>query len=348
LVAGAAAASGITCSFRRATAGRGVAPRFAATAAILPTAGRTAAGVEIAGDDDSDRLHPTGHVEHVVESALDDAVVIVGGVSVVTGTSVVAGILDAEKLEALVILLTATSHRCKLITPTAIEGGCRTAFLTATKAAASTASLAAALGGAGRATTPGALTAALGRRCRGGATGATAAAFAAPASPSAAAARFSRLTVFCFCGASCVATSGPGCIGSGTIHRSRGLTHAVTRGQRLVFKISSGTSRGDPRLTVAGTTRRFAAIAVSLRTDAALSLAIAAAAATATSSAPTAAAGSRIAVVLPFAERVPAGFPFVGSVRFPYGAGAIESFARFFGQWPFKTVVRFSAGRHSP
>jgi hypothetical protein len=45
-------------------------------------------------------------------------------VTLVTGAAVLAGILDAEKLQALVILLAATSNRGKLIATTAVERRC--------------------------------------------------------------------------------------------------------------------------------------------------------------------------------------------------------------------------------
>jgi hypothetical protein len=83
-------------------------------------------------------------------------------VTLVTGAAVLAGILDAEKLQALVILLAATSNRGKLIATTAVERRCGPALFPSTPAAAAAASWAAPFAGAGRTAACGARAAALG------------------------------------------------------------------------------------------------------------------------------------------------------------------------------------------
>ncbi len=75
------------------------------TAAIasLTAAAATAAASEIARDHDPDRLHPAGHVENGVEPALGQHVVVFSRTGARGG--VTNGLLDAEKLEALVVLV---------------------------------------------------------------------------------------------------------------------------------------------------------------------------------------------------------------------------------------------------
>jgi hypothetical protein len=83
-------------------------------------------------------------------------------VTLVAGASVVASILDAEKLEALVVLLPSTGYGSKLIATTAVERRCRTALFPGTPTAAPAATFAAALCGAARTAARGAFSAASG------------------------------------------------------------------------------------------------------------------------------------------------------------------------------------------
>lgn len=50
--------------------------------------------------------------------------------TLVSATAVMAGVLDAEELQALVILLASACHGRKFITATAIEGGRGTTLVT--------------------------------------------------------------------------------------------------------------------------------------------------------------------------------------------------------------------------
>jgi len=81
--------------------------------------------------------------------------------ALVTGATVVAGILDAEKLQALVVLLASARHGGKFIATPAFERRCRTPLFPSTPTASPAATLAAALGGAARTAARGALAAAL-------------------------------------------------------------------------------------------------------------------------------------------------------------------------------------------
>jgi hypothetical protein len=58
--------------------------------------------------------------------------------AIVAAVAVRAGILDAEELEPLVILLTSSCHRGKFIAATPLERGCRTAIIARAPAAAAT------------------------------------------------------------------------------------------------------------------------------------------------------------------------------------------------------------------
>lgn len=55
--------------------------------------------------------------------------------TLVSATAVMAGVLDAEELQALVILLASACHGGKFITATAIEGGRGTTLVTGGPAA---------------------------------------------------------------------------------------------------------------------------------------------------------------------------------------------------------------------
>jgi hypothetical protein len=79
-------------------------------AAVRPprlVATRPAASVEVAGDHDPDRLHPAGHVAHVVETALGEDLIVFR--TTLAARSLAAGLLDAEEVEPLVILVVAVA-----------------------------------------------------------------------------------------------------------------------------------------------------------------------------------------------------------------------------------------------
>ena len=208
--------------------------------------------------------------------------------TLVAGVAIVAGILDAEKLEALIVLFPSIRHRCKLIATTAIKGRCGTAFLPTAPPIAAATALAATICGTARTPARGALAASFDGRCRG-ATGAAAAAFAPSAPASAATA---RLTIVCFCGARGIAVPGPGCIRSGGVAWSGGLPNPIAGRQRLIFEFSSGITRGTAGWPFGGPSGLLTAVAIGLWADTAdLSFAVTATAATATSTTSPPAAG---------------------------------------------------------
>lgn len=79
-------------------------PRLAAT--IARTAGLTAA-VEISGNDNPDRLDPTGYVPHRVQARFSEQFVVFRRNAVATSMPFGGGcrLLEAEKLEAFIILI---------------------------------------------------------------------------------------------------------------------------------------------------------------------------------------------------------------------------------------------------
>lgn len=107
----------------------------AAAVVIAAVRPRTAAGVEIAGDHDPDRLHPARHVAHGIKAALGDDVVF--GMPLFATWLVVSGILDAEELEPLVVLIVATGYRREVISAAAGEARTRRRAVAVAVAAAS-------------------------------------------------------------------------------------------------------------------------------------------------------------------------------------------------------------------
>jgi hypothetical protein len=83
-----------------------------ATAAIVVVAPRrTVAGVEITGDHEADRLHPTRHIA----DALDENLVVVSPARLSLRRAFPAGVLDAEEIEPLVVFVVAASDRRKIL-----------------------------------------------------------------------------------------------------------------------------------------------------------------------------------------------------------------------------------------
>ena len=82
------------------------------SAAAAFAAAGAAAGVEIARDDDPDRLDPARHVEHRAEAAFDDDVVVLG--VQFAPARLTARLLEAEELETLVVIVTAACDRCEI------------------------------------------------------------------------------------------------------------------------------------------------------------------------------------------------------------------------------------------
>ena len=138
LVAGPATVTAVTATIARVSPARAVAgPR------------RPRTGVEIAGDHDPDRLDPTGHVEHVAQAALGEDLVVLRARTLEPGRPVMAGILEPEKLEPLIVLIATSGDRCELVaTPAGEAGGAAPLFPAPAASAAGTARLGAAgLGG---------------------------------------------------------------------------------------------------------------------------------------------------------------------------------------------------------
>jgi hypothetical protein len=111
----------MSVSAAAATGSRIVAPASVVAAASLVATRRTTAGVEVAGDHDADRLDPAGDVEHGIEPALGEDIVLLAIAA--ASRRFAARILDAQKLEALVVLLEASGDRCKVVPSAA--GECR-------------------------------------------------------------------------------------------------------------------------------------------------------------------------------------------------------------------------------
>jgi hypothetical protein len=193
-------------------------------------------------------------------------------VTIVAAVAVVAGILDAEELQPLVVLLPSPGNRGEFIATAAVEGRGGPAFIAS--ASAASAALPSTVAGTTR---RGSLTATVGRRRR-----ATLAAtpFTTPAPAAAPASRFTGVTVACFRGAGSVATLVAGCVGTAGVDRPGWGPHAITCGQRLVVKVS----------VIAG---GFADRAVRRRADADITFAIAATAAPPAAAAAPSAPSSR-------------------------------------------------------
>jgi hypothetical protein len=82
---------------------------------------RPAPGIEIPGDHNTDRLHPTGDVEHRIQAALGEDLIVFG----VSGTArrVLAGLFDPQEFETLIVLVSATRHWREIIATAAGKGG---------------------------------------------------------------------------------------------------------------------------------------------------------------------------------------------------------------------------------
>jgi hypothetical protein len=74
---------------------------------------RTAPGIEIPRDHDADRLDPAGHVEHGVEAAFGEDLLVLGVSR--AARRVLAGLLDPQEFETLVVLVAAARHRREVI-----------------------------------------------------------------------------------------------------------------------------------------------------------------------------------------------------------------------------------------
>ena len=207
--------------------------------------------------------------------------------------AVLAGILDTEELQALVVLVASASHRGEFVAPTAIERGCRSTLLRRAPAIA-----------------PATPTAALARasRCgafRGdcGATALTTATFATSAAatpPSASGvARLSVVGPGRTRRLAALAAGGvrPAAVGCGP----HGRPHAIPGGQRLVVGIVIGIVIGKSRRFCDCVPRLLAAVTVCLRPGSHVALTVtstppAAAAAAPSSSSPWRPVGIAVAV----------------------------------------------------
>jgi hypothetical protein len=100
-------------------------PRLAAAwtgaSAVVVGAGGAGSRLEVAGDDDADRLDPAGDVEHGIETALGDDVVLFVGGPPLPRRSVLSGLLEPEELEALVVVLVGAGHRREIVAASAAE-----------------------------------------------------------------------------------------------------------------------------------------------------------------------------------------------------------------------------------
>lgn len=76
--------------------------------ASAASAARLGSGSQIAGDHDSDRLHPAGHIKHGAEPALFEDVVAV--VVARTNYPLPSGFLDAKELETFVVFVVAARY----------------------------------------------------------------------------------------------------------------------------------------------------------------------------------------------------------------------------------------------
>jgi hypothetical protein len=155
-------------------------------------------------------------------------------VTIVAAVAVVAGILDAEELQTLVVLLPSPGNRGEFVTTAAVEGRGGPAFIAS--ASAAPAALPSTVAGTTR---RGTLTATVGRRRRA-ALAATpfTTPFTTPTPAAATASRFTGVTVACFRGACSVATLVSGCVGTAGVDRLGRGPHAIAGGQRLVVKVS--------------------------------------------------------------------------------------------------------------
>jgi len=111
----------------------------ASAVVVGPLGTRPAAGIEIAGDDDADRLDPAGHVANGVETALLEDVILLD-VPGLAPWRLVAGFFDTQELQPLVVLLETARHRREIVTTAAgqTRRG-RRAFLARTTTAATAA-----------------------------------------------------------------------------------------------------------------------------------------------------------------------------------------------------------------
>lgn len=170
---------------------------------------RPAAGIEIAGDDDADRLDPAGHVTDGVEAALGEDLVILR--MRLPPRCVPARLLDAEELEPLIILVVPSCHRREVGPPAPRQArrGAAAPFRTPTATA----------------TVRGRAAAAAALAARSAPGFATATATAPPPAPA-----FGRVVVTAR--GRLVATTGLG------VGWTRGRPDSVPRGQRLVVAAS--------------------------------------------------------------------------------------------------------------
>jgi len=172
------------------------------------------AGVEVAGDHDADRLHPTRHVEDRVQAALDEDVFVLR--SPRPPLRLLACLFDAEELETLIVILVTAGDGREVVAPAPGEG--RRSRLAARPAAP---------------TGPRARLAGVAARCRFAV--ATRPALATASAPASAAAALAAGTLLAFLGLR-------GAVGAGSVARRGGTgPHAVRRGERLVVAIRGGS-----------------------------------------------------------------------------------------------------------
>lgn len=107
---------------------------------IVAASRRTVPGVEVAGDDDADRLHPARHVRDARQPAVGEKLVVVAAAGL-GPRRLPPGILDPEKVEPFVVLVVTSGNRSEIVPAAAGEPRRRTEFgLRAATASATSAS----------------------------------------------------------------------------------------------------------------------------------------------------------------------------------------------------------------